>query len=102
MRLCNIYRCSANGGGCCADCDDRECQNRCLNHPDRCRCWVEGLPPVSRHRGCTVDVERILSLGRSGLPYAEIAETVGCSVPSVQKHMAAAGLRRYGKGGRHG
>lgn len=102
MRLCNIYRCKAGGGGCCADCDNATCPNRCLNHPERCHCWVEGLPPVARHRGPSVDVERILSLGRSGLPYAEIAAEVGCSIPSVQKHLNAAGIRRYGRGRSHG
>lgn len=100
MRLCATYRCKKSHGGCCADCLEQDCPERCLNAPDRCRCWVEGPPRQQYQRGPAVDVDRIVALGRTGMLYAEIAKVVGCTTATVQKHLNAAGIRRYNKGGK--
>lgn len=104
--ICKIYHCKRTQGRCCTECGAEDCDNRCLNAPDRCRCSAEGEPRRQHQRGPVVDVERILMLGRRpGITYAEIAEDVGCSVASVQHHLARAGLRRHADkrgGGKHG
>lgn len=101
--MCRIYHCRASGGKCCAECDDRTCANRCLNHPDRCRCAVDGEPRKWGQRGAVVDVDRILMLGRTtAMTYGEIAAEVGCSVSTVQNYLNREGIRRYRGRREHG
>lgn len=97
--MCRIYHCRASGGKCCAECDDRGCGNRCLNHPDRCGCTADGQPRKRGERRAVVDVDRICALGRMGMPHAEIAAQVGCSASTVRLHLRRAGIRRYKTGG---
>ena len=34
-RICGIPKCRDKL--CCADCTNKQCSQRCLNHPDKCR-----------------------------------------------------------------
>ena len=59
MKRCKIPSgCKLPHRPCCADCEDKTCEKRCWNSPERCRCWEE-TPPPRQGRGRTYDWEEI-------------------------------------------
>ena len=85
MRRCKTAppRCRQPGKPCCADCQDKTCQDRCWNDPKRCGCWDEGPLPKKRERETRLDRAEIYRLHGQGLLQREIAARLGCSNSSV-------------------
>ena len=94
MRVCLIWKCSSTGDRrCCADCD-RVCPSRCMNHPDRCKCWGNETPTQQHRRKDSIDPAKILELAQQGLTYKEIAAQVGRKPGTVQWHLGRMGYYR--------
>lgn len=99
MRICTIHSCSYVGDRrCCIDCE-KNCPNRCLNHPDRCKCWADETPGEQHRRKDCVDPALILELAQMGLSYKEIGQKVGRNPGTVQWHLAKMGYRRRERSG---
>lgn len=95
MRACTIYNCSKAGKRrCCHDCDEADCQNRCLNHPDRCHCWEEQEVRAPGRKKGSVDPQRVLELAKCGLTYKEIGNQLGLQEGTVSYHLHQLGYRR--------
>lgn len=89
MSQCRIYSCRHRSGSpCCSDCDEPDCMDRCQNAPDRCKCWSNIIPPKHGQRRAVYDHQQIVSLRAAGLQVAEIADRVGCSIGTVNTHLA--------------
>lgn len=83
-RGCRLTRCAVvRKYLCCADCERADCENRCLNGPERCG-QVKELHGRGG-KGPTFDRERILALYASGLSCADVAEQIGCHKDTVYK-----------------
>lgn len=88
MRQCRIYSCRyRKDSPCCADCTVPSCPDRCKNAPDRCRCSIDAVPRKRGQRRAVYDHHQIISLRAAGFSVAEIADKVGCSKGTVQKHL---------------
>ena len=92
MRKCQIYRCVIEDGNCCADCNRFNCTSRCMNSPDRCKCVGDTYPPQTTH---SLRMKKMLELAQSGLPYADIAKSLGCSVKAVNANLNRMGYFRH-------
>jgi len=100
VRRCNIPppRCRHRYvAPCCVDCGETDCPVRCMNSPDRCRCWEEGPAVKERKLGRRVDTARIAQLYDQGLTQAQIAEQVGCCKQTVLAVLRELGVEKHGK-----
>lgn len=78
MRRCTIASgCRNPDKPCCADCQDKICQARCLNSPAQCGCWKEGAPP-RRRKERKVSSLQVAWLYGQGFSQAEVARRLGC------------------------
>ena len=99
MRVCTIHNCSyTRDRRCCADCDRISCQNRCLNSPDRCRCFSYEDKLLRGQKKNLVDGKRALALAQSGMEYKAIAAEMQISVASVTYHLNRQGYFRHKRG----
>lgn len=99
MLKCKIYHCATRDSwSCCAECDEEGCPNRCLNHPDRCKCVSDGRPTPKKHHPHKHDHVQILTLAKSGYTNTEIMEKLGCSRSTVTATLRRAGFKRVGWG----
>ena len=99
MRSCKIYRCATmDQRMCCHDCAGQNCENRCLNHPDRCRCVSVGSVNKSNTNPPKYDRAQILALAKSGYTNKEIMDKMGCSKSTVVSALARARFKRVGWG----
>lgn len=102
MRICTIHSCRYTGDRrCCIDCD-KNCPDRCLNHPDRCKCCADEEPREKGYHKSWVNTADVLRLAEQGLLYKDIARILHCSETTVTNHMNKAGYRRYKRGGPDG
>lgn len=96
MKRCKIPSgCKLPHRPCCADCEDKTCEKRCWNSPERCRCWEE-TPPPRQGRGRTYDWEEIARLHREGLSNVEIAGRVGAAPQTVSSILKKLGVSSHG------
>lgn len=99
MLKCKIYRCSSMASWiCCAECDKIPCPNRCLNHPDRCKCVNDGHRTPKKAHPHKHDHGQILTLTKSGYTNKEIMERLGCSKSTVTAALRQARFKRVGWG----
>lgn len=84
---CSTFRCRRYGDHrCCVGCRD-PCEDRCLNHPDRCK-----LVATSKARPLAENPQRVLELYEQGLTDAEIADAMDVTAPAVCKWRQRHGL----------
>lgn len=99
VKVCTIYNCSYTGDRrCCVDCG-KNCLNRCLNHPDRCKCWADEEARKQGQRKGSVSSERVLELADAGYSYGQIATKMSISIGAVGYHLQKMGYSRKGKRG---
>lgn len=95
MISCTVYRCLAKPGSpCCTYCGDKTCLNRCFNHPDRCRVWVEKPEEGLRNPKAKIDAAEAVRLYQEGLSTAEIAEQMGYSREHIGLTLRRNGIRQ--------
>lgn len=90
MIQCTVYKCRFRSGRpCCTYCDEKNCLERCENHPDRCKVWRD--PVAQKAPMDTADEAEAVRLALEGVPRPEIARRLDCSKQSVdrilQKHL---------------
>lgn len=94
-RICTVATCVLDGSKrCCADCSEKGCKGRCLNHPSRCGVWAKPGGPIGRGRKQTYDREQVLALVASGMKHADVAEAVGCAISTVSDILRREARRR--------
>lgn len=99
MLKCKIYRCSSMDSWiCCAECSEEGCPNRCLNHPDRCKCVNDGKPTPPKPRPHKYDQSQILAMAKEGYTNREIMARMGCSKSAITAALRRAGFKRVGWG----
>ena len=96
MRRCGIHKCLlVNDSRCCLDCNQLDCENRCKNHPDRCKCVRDAKkrnPGQGRPR--KIDQDRVLALAKAGMSNYSIAIELECSHSWVVRVLRQLGYTR--------
>ncbi len=98
MKRCNIPPPScrhSHAAPCCKDCQEADCPTRCMNDPERCRCWSDKPPRKRRER--KVDSLQVAWLYSQGLTQVQIAEQLGCDRKTVGAILHEIGVSRFGK-----
>ena len=98
MRICKISvpSCKRAGTPCCADCPEKDCLSRCLNHPKRCGCWAENTPE-KLHMGRAYDWNQMALLYEQGLTLAQIAARLKCKPHTVGNALKKMGVTKRGQ-----
>lgn len=100
MKRCKIPSgCKLPHRPCCADCEDKTCEKRCWNSPERCGCWTEVSPDAQdkkQGRPHKFDWDEIKQLYQRGVPMVGIAARIGASVSTVETALKKMGVKRRG------
>lgn len=95
MRQCSIYKCTKVGAWrCCADCGRADCNQRCQNHPDRCKCVKAPAPRITKNNNPLIDPAEVLALAKSGMSNIAISVRLGCTPDWVTKILRKVGYKR--------
>lgn len=82
---------------CCMECSEKGCEDRCLNHPDRCGLvrYANSHPPIVGRSGrkyTSMDPYEAERLWNAGYGFNEIAEKLGVTRPAVVAWAKAEGV----------
>lgn len=82
---------------CCVGCSEKGCEDRCLNHPDRCGLvrYANSHPPIVGRSGrkyTSMDPYEAERLWNAGYGFNEIAEKLGVTRPAVVAWAKAEGV----------